>query len=157
VRKEDREALADWMIVLGALMLVGSLFLTWSHQLSREFLVQFGVTEALRGVPHDPTAWQVYSAADVLLAALAAGLLGVALIGTRRARIGAVVAGVAGLAFVLRALSAPPTNHAASIFQSHASVPNYLPLSAGAGPGETLALVALLVVLAGLALSFTAD
>jgi hypothetical protein len=156
VRKEDREVLADWLIVVGAVALLGSLFLTWSHQLKPNYLL-FGGADPLHGVPPDPTAWQVYSAADVLLAALALGLCVVALIGTRRARIGATIAALAGLAFSLHALSAPPTNGATTIANVSGGVVDYLQLSPGAGAGETVAIVALLLALAGLGLSFSAD
>jgi len=157
VSKETRETLSDWFVVAGALMLFGSLFLTWSHQLSRSFLALFGAYGPLRGVPRDPTAWQVYSAADVCLAVLAAGLFGVALIGSRTARLVALFASALGLAFVLHALDSPPTNGAANIFNPANSVPNYLPLSPGAGLGETVALIALGLAMAGLALSLTID
>jgi hypothetical protein len=157
VSKETREALSDWFVVAGALLLFGSLFLTWSHQLSPSFLALFGSYGPLRGVPRDPTAWQVYSAADVCLAVLAAGLFLVALVGSRATRLVSLFAAALGLAFVLHALSSPPTNGAANIFNPANSVPNYLPLSPGAGLGETVALVALGLAIAGLALSLTAD
>ena len=66
-----REAVADWLMLLAALVLVLSLFLTWSHQ----FPVQLRGVIALRGVPRDPTGWQVYSVADVCLALVAYGLV----------------------------------------------------------------------------------
>ncbi len=157
VRKDTREALSDWLMVAGALLLFGSLFLTWSHQLSPSFLALFGSDGPLRGVPRDPTAWQVYSAADVSLAVLAGGLLLAALVGSRAARLVALFASALGLAFVLHALHSPPTNGAANIFNPADSVPNYLPLSPGAGFGETVALIALGLAIAGLALSLTVD
>jgi hypothetical protein len=64
-RREIRESLADWMIVFGALLLALSLFLTWSHQFTNAFVGEVGADQ-LHGVPRDPTAWQVYSIADVL-------------------------------------------------------------------------------------------
>jgi hypothetical protein len=157
VSKEDREVIADWLMVAGGAALFASLFLTWSHQLSRVFLTYFGAFDPLRDVPRDPTAWQVYSAADVALAVLAAALLAVALVGGRRARLVTLVATVGGLAFTLHALSVPPTNGTANIFKPSLGVPNYVPLSPGAGLGETVAILALVVGIAGLALSFTAD
>ena len=98
----------------------------------------------------------MYSAADVLLALLALALLVVALVGGRRSRIGALVASAIALAFALHALSEPPTN-GANIFDPSLSVPAYFPTGATAGPGITVAIVALGVALIGLALSFTAD
>jgi hypothetical protein len=151
-----RELLADWLIVAGGIALLISLFLSWTHQFGRAFLAQFGSSSQLQGVPHDPTAWQVYSAADVLLVLLALALVAVALIGGRRSRIGALVASAIALAFTLHALSKPPTN-GASIFDPSLSVPAYVPTGATAGPGITVAIVALGVALVGLALSFTAD
>jgi hypothetical protein len=153
---DQRELLADWLIVIGALALFGSLFLTWSHQFSAAFLTRFGGSEVLRGVPRDPSAWEVYSTADVLLALLAAALLGIALAGWRQARIGALVAAAAGLVFALRALSEPPTN-GANVFNPASSVPQLYPSGASAGPGETVAIVALAVAIAGLALSLRSD
>jgi hypothetical protein len=149
--------MADWLIVIGALALFGSLFLTWSHQLSPGFVALFGASDTLRGVPRDPTAWQVYSAADVVLALLAAGLVAVALVGNRAARVLAAVGVFVGFAFTLHALSSPPSNGSAQIFHPDLSVPNYVPLAPGAGVGETVALAGLLLALTGLALSFTAD
>ena len=78
--------------MIGAGALFVSLFLTWSHQFSPGFLAQYGSSDQLIGVPHDPTAWQVYSAADVVLTLLAAALVAVALAGSRAARIAALVA-----------------------------------------------------------------
>jgi hypothetical protein len=56
----------------------------------------------------------------------------------------------------LHALSAPPTD-GANLFDPSLTPPAYTPNSPTAGPGETLALVALGVGLGALALSFTAD
>jgi hypothetical protein len=154
VDKETREALADWLIVGGAVVLFASLFLTWSHQFSQPFLLQFGSSDLLRGVPRDPTAWQVYSAADVLLMLLALAL--VAVVGTRPVRIAAAVVGAVALGFTLHALSSPPTN-GADIFHAAYSVPQYSSSGATAGAGETVAILGLLVALGGLAFSFTAD
>src|ERR1700694_5719871 len=126
----------------GGVGLLISLFLTWSHQFSAAFLLRFGSSGQLQGVPHDPTAWQVYSAADVLLAVLAAALIAVALIGGRRVRIGAFVAAAIGLAFTLHALSTPPTN-GANVFDPSLSAPGYFPNGPTAGPGVTLAIAAL--------------
>jgi hypothetical protein len=151
-----RERLADWLIVVGAVGLLVSLFLTWSHQFSPGFLAVWGASDQLRGVPHDPTAWQLYSSADVILALVALGLLAVALAGSRSARLVALLAAAIGLGFTLHALSSPPTN-GANIFNPSLSVPNYVSSSPSAGLGETIAISALGVALAGLALSFTAD
>jgi hypothetical protein len=148
--------LADWLMVTGGLALFLSLFLTWSHQFSAAFLVQWGSSDALRGIPRDPTAWQVYSAADVLLALLAASLVAVALVGSRSARLWVTGACAVALAFTLHALSVPPSN-GANLFDPSLSVPNYFPNSPAAGVGETVAIVALVAALIGLSLSFTAD
>ena len=153
---ETREAVADWLIVGGAVVLFASLFLTWSHQFSQPFLLQFGSSDLLRGVPRDPTAWQVYSAADVVLALLAIALVAVAMLGTRPVRIAATATGAVALGFTLHALSSPPTN-GANIFHAAFNVPQYASPGSTAGVGETVAILGLLVALGGLALSFTAD
>ncbi len=140
-------------MVIAGLALLGSLFLPWSHQLSGSVLAQYGATAALEGVPRNPTAWQVYSAVDVILALLAAALLAGALRGGRPARLGLMAALVIAVAFTLHALSTPPTN-GATLFEAGVG---YAPESPAAGPGETLALVALGLGLGGLALSLTAD
>jgi hypothetical protein len=156
VSKETREVVADWLMVGGAVVLFASLFLTWSHQFSRPFLLQFGSSDVLRGVPHNPTGWQVYSAADVVLALLAIALVAVAMLGTRPVRVAAAAAGGVALGFTLHALSSPPTN-GANIFHAAYSVPQYASPGATAGVGETVAILGLLLALGGLALSFTAD
>jgi hypothetical protein len=156
VHTRTRELLADWLIVAGGVALLTSLFMTWSHQFSPAFLVQFGSSSQLRDLPRNPTAWQVYSAADVVLALLAIGLIVIALVGSRSARIAALVAASIGLAFTLHALSAPPSN-GANIFDPSLSPPGYFPSSPGAGAGVTVAIAGLGVALAGLALSFSAD
>jgi hypothetical protein len=156
VSKGTRETVADWMMLLSAPILLGSLFLTWSHQLSPALRARFGSAAILDGVPANPTAWQVYSAADVFLALVAAGLLAVALRGGRAARVAVAMAAAVGLAFTVHALSVPPTN-GVTVFDSAATPPGYAANRLSAGVGETLALVALVLGLTGLTLSFTAD
>jgi hypothetical protein len=147
--------IADWMIVGGALLLVISLFLHWSHQFSRAFEIRVGAAQ-LAGIPRDPTAWQVYSIADVLLAVLAAALVIAALIAGRRARLAALAAAGLGLAFTLHALNVAPTN-GANVSDPAAGAGRYFASTATAGAGEVVAIVALGIAIAGLALSFTAD
>jgi hypothetical protein len=154
--KENRESLSGWLIVLGAAALFGSLFLTWSHQFSPGFLSTFGSSQLLEGVPHDPTGWQVYATADIVLALLAAGLVATALFGPRSWRVVGAVAALIALAFTLHALAAPPTN-GANIFNPSLSVPDYTSPGATAGAGETVAIAGLAVALLGLLLSFTVD
>ena len=154
--KEQREAASDWLMLVGALVLFGSLFLTWSHQFSPAFLAQFGTSDLLRGVPRDPTAWQVYTSADVLLALLALGLVAVALFGNRWVRVAALAGAAIALGFTMHAISAPPSN-GANIFNPSLNVPNYVPNSPTAGLGETIALIGLIVSGGGLLLSFSAD
>jgi hypothetical protein len=156
MNNDRRELIADWLIILGAVALFGSLFLTWSHQFSAAFLAQWGSSDQLRGVPHNPTAWQVYSSADVLLGLLAVALVGVALSGGRRVRAGAGAAVAIALAFTVHALSRPPIN-GANIFDPSLGTPNYVPNAPTAGVGVTVAVAALGVSLLGLLLSFTAD
>ncbi len=156
-RGKDRlEDVGDWLIVASSLLLLGSLFLAWSHQFSPAFLNKFGGSAVVAGIPRDPTAWQVYSGADVLLALVAAALLVVALLGNRRARLGVLVAVAIALGFTLHALSDPPAN-TATIYDSAARASGYVANSPGAGPGETVALIALGVAIVGLGLSFAAE
>jgi hypothetical protein len=151
-----REMLADWLVVIAGIALLISLFLTWSHQFSPAFLAEYGSSAQLAGVPRDPDAWQLYSVVDVLLAILAGALIAVALAGSRLARLWTLAASVVGLVFAVHALSVPPTN-GANIFNPSLAVPSYAANSPAAGPGETLAIVALSIGIIGLVLSFTAD
>jgi hypothetical protein len=148
VTRDTRELLADWLIVGAAVSLFGSLFLTWSHQFSSTFAARWGQSVVLRDAPHNPTAWQVYSIADVLLALLAGALLALALAGGRRARLGGLAAAAIALAFTAHALSVPPTNGA--LIAASGNAPT-------AGVGETVAIAALCAAIAGLVLSFTAE
>jgi hypothetical protein len=155
VRREAREVIADWLVVGGAVTLLISLFLVWSHQYSRGFVTKVGAAQ-LQGVPRDPTAWQVYSIADVLLAVLAGALVLAALVAGRRARISALVAAGVGLVFVVHAMSVAPTN-GANVSDPSAGPGQFFASSATSGAGEVVAAIALGVAIAGLALSFTAD
>jgi hypothetical protein len=150
--KENLEVVADWMLVVGALALFASLFLTWSHQ----FPPSLNGVVVLQGVPSDPTAWQVYSAADVVLAVVAASLFAVAMYGTRVIRALAFGMSFATLVFVLHALASPPTNGIGGLTTANVA-PDYALPPAGAGIGETVALIALALAIVGLATSFTAD
>jgi hypothetical protein len=146
----------DWMILLGGIALLASLFLTWSHQFSPALLRDLRAAPWLRGVPRDPTAWQVYSAADVVLALLAAAVIVAALAGGRRFRAGVAVGGTVGLAFTLHALSVPPTN-GANLYGPSLGVAAYVPNAPAAGVGETVAIAALGLALVGLAVSVITD
>jgi len=148
--------LADWLVVLGAIGLFASLFLTWSHQFSPGLLQVPGARVALQGVLPDPTGWQVYSVTDVALAALALALGLAALVGGRRFRLVLVPFVAAALAFVLHALSSPPTN-GVRLVNPGTLVPQYAPISAAAGVGETVALLGLIVALVGVGLSQIAE
>jgi hypothetical protein len=154
--KQHRETFADGLIVVGGAGLFGSLFLTWSHQFSPAFLSAFGSSALISGVPRDPTAWQVYSTVDIVLALLAAGLVAVAVFGTRTWRVVTAAGALIAVAFTLHALGAPPTN-GANLFNPSLSVPDYVSPGATAGIGETVALIGLVLALVGLAVSFTAD
>ena len=143
-------------MVIGAVALFGSLFFTWSHQFSAAFLARSAGSGALAGVPRDPTAWQLYSVADGLLALLAAGVLAVALHGRRSGRLVVLLGLAIALAFTLHALSDPPTQ-GANLFDPSLSAPNYAPNLPTAGFGETMAITGLVLAIAGLGLSFTAE
>ena len=145
---------ADWLMTAGALILLISLFLPWSHQFSAAFLAHHRGAAFLQGVPHDPDAWQVYSAADVLLALLAGALMVLALWGGRARRVAVTLALVVALVFVIHALGTAPTNGAV-VFNPAAG--RFVNSGATAGAGETVALVALLLGGAGVALSYSVD
>lgn len=149
-----RETVSDWLMALAAPLLLGSLFLAWSDQFSGAFARRWGDTSALRGVPRDPTAWQLYSAADVLLALVAAGLLAVSLWGGRARRVALALALAVALAFTAHAAVVPPTN-GATIF--NAATGAYVRNDPSPGAGEYLALAALALGAAGVAVAFTAD
>lgn len=154
--KGAREVISDWLMLLAAPVLFGSLFLTWSHQFSSSFLARYAHTTALEGLPRDPTAWQVYSIADVLLALLAAGLLAVALRGSRPGRMAVLIGLGLALAFVVHALGSAPTR-GADLFDPGLSPPGYTPNSPTSGSGEVVALIGLAMGAIGVLLSFTAD
>jgi hypothetical protein len=154
-RRQIREGIADWLIVFGALLLLLSLFLTWSHQFTNAFVGEVG-SDQLRGIPRDPTAWQVYSITDVLLALLAGALVVAALVAGRGARISALVAAVLALVFTIHAANVAPTN-GVNVAAPDAGVSHLLPSTATSGGGEVVAIVALGIAIVGLALSFTAD
>jgi hypothetical protein len=156
VSKGLRETISDWLMAISGPLLLGSLFLTWSHQLSTGVRARYGATAALAGVPAHPTAWQVYSGADVLLALLAGGLMAVALWGGRARRIALALALVVGLVFVVHALSVAPTN-GALVFDPTLTPPGYSVNPVSSGGGEVLALVALGLGSIGVALAFTVD
>jgi hypothetical protein len=149
-RERGPEAVADWLIVVGGVGLFLSLFFTWSHQVSAALVTAADDSGILRGVPPDPTGWQVYSVADELLALLGVCLVAVALLGSARVKVVVLLAcGVAGV-FVLHALSVPPTNGVLLIDPASG---NYVPRHATAGGGETVAIAALGAAIAGLAIS----
>jgi hypothetical protein len=156
VSKAVRETISDWLMAIAGPLLLGSLFLTWSHQISKGFSSRYGATAALAGVPVTPTAWQVYSGADVLLAVVAGGLLAVALWGGRARRIALALALIVAVGFVIHALSVPPTN-GALLYDPTLTPPGYSANPVSSGVGEVLALVALGLGSAGVALAFTVD
>ena len=155
-RAPSAEAVAGWLTLIGALALLGSLFLSWSHQLQPGLVSAAGGSPVLRGVPSDPTAWQVYSVADVLLALLAGALFAAAVSGARRVRIGMLAAVGVGVAFTVHALSVPPSN-GAIVLNPASGVAQYLPRAPSAGAGETIALIGLALAIAGLGLSLARE
>ncbi len=146
----------DFLVLAGALVLLASLFLTWSHQFSSRFLAEWRAAALLARVPRNPTAWQVYSVADVLLALLAAALPLVALAARRRARMVMLAAAGVALVFVVHALHVAPTN-GADFFQPMLGTPGYVANMPTAGPGESVAIIALGTAIVGLLLTMAAD
>jgi hypothetical protein len=148
-REQSPDAVADWLILIGGAGVFLSLFFTWSHQFSPAIVSAADDSGVLRGVPADPTGWQVYSVADELLALLGVCLVAVALRGSVRVRVVVLLFCVLAVVFVLHALSVPPTNGVLLINGSG----GYVPRSARAGVGETVAVVALGASMMGLAVS----
>jgi hypothetical protein len=156
VSKGAREVISDWLMLLASPILLLSLFLVWSHQFSAAFRARYAHLTVLSGVPRDPTAWEVYSVADVLLAVLAAGLLIVALRGSRPGRVAVLLGLGVALAFVIHALAVPPTS-GADLFDPSLHPPGYTPNHPRPGGGEVTALIALIMGTVGVLVSFTAD
>ena len=132
---------------LGGLLLVASLLLSWSHQVHPSLRARVPAA-ALFGVPADPTAFQVYAITGELLVLLGLVVAAAGLWGQRRERALTLGLVVLAVAFTLHALAVPPTDGVLLA----AGPGRYLAVHAGAGPGETLALVGLAVAGAGLAL-----
>ncbi len=127
--------LADWLMLVGGVGLFVSLFLTWSHQLPARVLALLAGSPTIRGVPADPTAWQVYAVADVILALVALALVAVALRGRSGGmRLTALAAVGAALAFTAHAASRAPTNGLLVTDPNHPG--RYLPHDATAGGGR---------------------
>jgi hypothetical protein len=136
---------------LGAAILLGSLFLTWSHQITpAEHDIFHGAV--MFGVPANPTAWQVYAIAGDVLAVAAIGIGAAGLWGQRRTRVLALGVVALGLAFVVHAAGTAPTNGLLLASGAGGSA-RYVTDPATAGPGETVALVGLLLSGAGLLLA----
>ena len=154
VSRGTRETVADWTMMAAAVLLLISLFLVWTHQLSAAVVTRYAGTGTFDGIPRNPNAWQVYTSADVLLALLSVGLMLAALRGGRTLRMVLTAAVAIALAFVVHALGTPPTN-GASVFDP--ATRSYVVTGAHAGIGVTVALVALAAAAAGLLLSLTAD
>jgi hypothetical protein len=141
-------------MVAAAVLLLISLFLVWSHQLSATVVTRYGGTATFSGTPRNPDAWQVYTSADVILALVSVGLVVAALRGGRTFQMVLIAAVAIALAFVVHALGTPPTN-GASVFNP--ATGSYVATGARAGIGVTVAVIALAAGAAGLLLSFTAD
>jgi hypothetical protein len=138
----------DLLTGLGAGLLLVSLFLTWSHQLGRSERDHFSPA-ALAGVAADPTAFQVYASAGIVLALLAGAIAAAGLWGQRPLQALALAGASAGLAFVIRAAASAPTN-GVLLAQGTGAHARYISDPATAGTGETLAMVGLICVVAGL-------
>jgi hypothetical protein len=141
------------MMAASVLLLI-SLLLVWTHQLSPAVVARYAGTGTFDGIPRNPDAWQVYTSADVLLALVSVGLMVAALRGGRTIRMVLIAAVAVALAFVVHALGTPPTT-GASVFAP--ATRSYVATGAHAGIGVTVALVALAAAAAALLLSITAD
>jgi hypothetical protein len=155
VNEPRRRTPLDLLAGSGAGLLFGSLFLTWSHQLTRTERARFGGA-TLFGVPANPTAFQVYASTGIVLALLAAGIAATGLLvphhggwRARRLRMLALAAAVVGLGFVIRAATSAPTNGLLLAHGSGAQA-RYVTDPAAAGMGETVALIGLICAVTGL-------
>ena len=156
VSKDDGNVVADWLVLISAFVLTVSLFLPWSS-LSSTYVSVADRLHTLQGVATEPDAWQVYSAADVLLFVLAVVLVYMALAGPRAGRVVALVATLLALAFTIHAESRPPTNGAPSAFRPGQDVGSTVAPDPSSGAGEAAAIIALLVAVGGLGLSLVTD
>lgn len=154
VRLWRPQLFADWLIALGALGLLVSLFLPWSHQFTPALRSALGGQTAIGGVPSDPTGWQVYSIADVLLALLAAAIGWAALAGSKRARLGLLPFIAVAVAFTLHALSRPPTN---GVLLRGTGATGYVHVLATSGLGEIVGIAAAGTAIAGVFVSAFLD
>jgi hypothetical protein len=140
-----------WLTVIGAAVLFGSLFLTWSHQITpAEHRIFRGAV--LYGVPANPDALQVYAIAGEVLGVIALGAVAAGLWGQRRGLALALIAVGVGLAFVIHAQTVPPTNGLLLATGAGQSA-RYVKDSASAGPGEVVALIGLILCGVGLLLA----
>lgn len=151
--RRARQLSGDWLLVVAAALLLGSLFFTWSHQFSPAVLRIPGMRVALSGVRGNPDGWQVYSVADVFLAVLAGALLFTALFGLGRGLPALIAATGLALVFVIHAANVPPTNGDDVVLPGSAESLRSL---ARVGEGETVAMIGLGLALAGLALGLSA-
>jgi hypothetical protein len=151
-RTRAAETSGDVLMVAGGAALLVSLFLTWTHQFPASLRSVPGLNVALRGVSANPSAWQVYSVADVLLALVAVALMLAALRLGRRARLALVAPAAVGLAFVAHAAGNPPTN-GLNVVNPRTPARGYVAgRYARAGVGETVAIVGLATAVVGLGL-----
>ena len=137
----------------GALLFF-SLFLPWSGHGRGNFLVLFGAQRRLGGFFENlqQDAWQVYSVADVALAAVAVCLILVAVVDTARAAIvGAVVTALALVFRVVELFAPPAVALPASVPPGMARFAARFGFTSGAiHAGEIVAAVSLVVALSGL-------
>jgi hypothetical protein len=152
VSKVQRELLSDWLMMAAAPLLFISLFLPWSHQISAGLAARYAHSPALPGIPRDPTAWQVYSIVDVLLALLVVALILVALFGLGSGRLAVAGGLLLALVFTIHAMAVPPTN---GVYLP--SLPGIASNHPQSGAGEVLAAIALVAGTAGVLLSLTVE
>lgn len=154
--QDDGNVVADWLVLFSALVLTVALFLPWSS-LSPAYTAAANRLRTLQGVVTGPDAWQVYSAADVLLFALVIGLVYVALAGPRAGRVVALLASILALAFVIHAEVQAPTNGAPTSVRPGPGVGSAVAPDPSPGAGEAVAIIALVVALGGTGLPLVAN
>jgi hypothetical protein len=156
VSPRARRLVVAGLIAGGGVGLFISLFLVWRQ--TGNVLTLSGASDRLGGrfiAGTAPSAWTAYPVASALLAVLAVGLVAAAFLTRRAIRVAAAAGAIAGSVFAAQAVTG-----ALGVGGGHEPIGGSGPLPARllalarngwSGPGEKLAIAALVVALLGLA------